>query len=79
VGAASDIGTRLESVIGYSGRTEKTVLLETSVPLEADTVVEDEDLAKKEAEKDRPGLTLFTDGSQLDCGATGSRWCGGRV
>jgi hypothetical protein len=72
VGAASDIGKWLESVIGYSGRLAKTILLETSKALEADTVVEDDkDWAKKEAEKNRPGLPLSIDWSRLDCGATG--------
>jgi len=39
-----------------------------------------EDKAKEEAEKPRPGLTMFTDGSRLEDGATGYAvvWKNGR-
>jgi len=48
-----------------------TVLLEEPDALEAETIQEDEETAKAEAERTRPGLTMFTDGSRLDSGATG--------
>jgi ribonuclease HI len=34
-------------------------------------IQQDEKLAKAEAERTRPGLTMFTDGSRLDSGAAG--------
>jgi ribonuclease HI len=48
-----------------------TVLLEEPEALDAETIQEDEKRAKAETERTRPGLTMFTDGSQLDSGATG--------
>jgi hypothetical protein len=48
-----------------------TILLEDPEALNAETIQEDEIAAKKEAERYRPGLTMFTDGSRLDSGATG--------
>jgi len=48
-----------------------TVLLEEPEALDAETIQEDEKTAKVEAEQIRPGLTMFTDGSRLDSGATG--------
>jgi hypothetical protein len=36
--------------------------------LDAETIQEDEKAAKVEAERTRPGLTMFTDGSRLDRG-----------
>jgi hypothetical protein len=41
MGAASAIGKRLERALGYSGRTERTVLLEEPEALDADTIQED--------------------------------------
>jgi len=55
----------------YGGQTEKTVLLEEPGTLDAELLQEEEAEAKAEAEKTRPGLTMFTDGSKLDGGATG--------
>jgi ribonuclease HI len=54
---------------GDAGRAEKTVLLEEPDALDAETIQEDEKTAKPEAERTRPGLTVFTDGSRLDSGA----------
>jgi hypothetical protein len=71
VGAASAFGKRLESALGYSGRTETTVPLEDPEAFDAVTIKEEEAMAKTEAERSRPGLTMFTDGSRLDSGATG--------
>jgi len=47
------------------------LLLEEPEALDAETIQEDEKTAKAEAEQIRPGLTIFTDGSRLDSGATG--------
>jgi len=52
--------------------------------MEAVRIVEDLERAIEEAEKDREGLTIFTDGSRLESGATGyavawkagNRWVG---
>ena len=71
VGAPSEIGRRLTNALAYAGRTEPTVLLEEPETLDAELLQEEEAEAKAEAEKVRPGLTMFTDGSRLDDGATG--------
>jgi ribonuclease HI len=71
VGAVSEIGKRLKNALAYRGRTETTVLLEEPEALDAETIQEDEKSAKTEAERTRPGITMFTDGSRLDDGATG--------
>jgi ribonuclease HI len=71
VGASSWIGKWLKNALAHRGRTETTVLLEEPEALEADTIQEDEKAAKAEAERTRPGLTMFTDGSRLDSGASG--------
>jgi ribonuclease HI len=84
VGANSAIGRRLQTALGYSGRTETTILQGEPETFDAETVQEDGEAAKKEAERRRPGLTLFTDGSRLDSGAAGyavawqngKRWVG---
>jgi ribonuclease HI len=71
VGAASGIGKRLKNALAHRGRTERTVLLEEPEALDAETIQEDEKAAKAEAERARPGITMFTDGSRLNNGATG--------
>jgi NAD(P)-dependent dehydrogenase (short-subunit alcohol dehydrogenase family) len=71
VGAASGIGKRLKNALAHRGRTETTVLLEEPEALDAETIQEDEKAAKAEAERIRPGITMFTDGSRLDSGAAG--------
>jgi len=51
---------------------EDTVLPEVTSPLDASTTIEEEAAAALEAKPlDRPGLTIFTDGSRLENGATG--------
>jgi len=50
---------------------EETVLLETVEPSSAATITEEEIGAKYEAERHRPGLVSFTDGSRTKEGATG--------
>jgi len=47
------------------------VLLESVEHLDATTIVGDEAGAKYEAERQRPGLVIFTDGSRTEGGATG--------
>jgi len=47
------------------------VLLEEPKTLDAELLQEEEAEAKAEAERTRPGLTMSTDGSRLDDGATG--------
>ena len=78
---------RLKNALAYGGQTEKTVLLEEPGTLDAELLQEEEAEAKAEAEKTRPGLTMFTDGSKLDGGATeysvvwkgGLTWVGAKV
>jgi hypothetical protein len=87
VGAASSIGKRLESALGYSGRTKTTALPEELEAFDADTIQEDEAAAKAETERPRLGLTMFTDGSRLDSGAAeyavtwqnGQHWVGSKT
>ena len=69
VGAPMAIGKRLENALEYSGRMESTVLLEEPETLDAELLQEEEAEAKAEAERRRPGLAMFTDGSRLDNGA----------
>ena len=71
VGGPIGIGRRLTNALAYTGRTESTVLLEEPETLEAELLQEEEAEAKAEAEKVRPGLTMFTNGSRLDDGAAG--------
>jgi ribonuclease HI len=84
VSAASDIGQRLDCALRYSGGMESTILLEEPETLDADILLEEEATAKAEAECPRRGLTMFTDGSRFDSGASGysvvwqngQRWVG---
>jgi hypothetical protein len=73
VGMRTRIGRRLKNAlaVAHRGRTETIVLLVDPEALDAETIQEDEKTAKIEAERTRPGLTMFTDGSRLDSGATG--------
>jgi len=71
VGLPTAVGRRLENALGYSGRMESTVLLAEPETLDAELLQKEEAGAKAEAEKHRPGLTTFTDGSRFDSGATG--------
>ena len=71
VGARTAIGRRLTNALAHRGPTESTVLLEEPETLDAELLQEEEAEAKVEAEKVRPGLTMFTDGSRLDDGAVG--------
>ena len=71
VGAPTEIGRRLTNALAYAGWVEGTVLLEEPETLDAELLQEEEAEAKAAAEKERPGLTMFTDGSLLDDGASG--------
>jgi len=72
VGAPTGIGRRLKNALAYGGQTEGTVLLEDPETLDAELLQdEEEEEAKADAERARPGLTMFTDGSRLDNRATG--------
>jgi len=71
VGAPSEIGWRLTNALAYAGRTESTILLEEPETLDVELLQEEEAEGKAEAEKGRPGLTMFTDGSRLDDGGAG--------
>jgi len=68
----SALGQRLQSALGCWNGREETVLLEVAFPLDATTTIEEEAAAAKEANQlGRPGLSIFTDGSRLENGATG--------
>ena len=69
--APTKIRRRLTGTLAYAGRTESTVLLEEPEYLDAALLQEEEEAAKAEAEKARPGLTMFTDGSRMGDGAAG--------
>jgi len=71
VGAPTEIGRRLTNALAYAGRVESTVLCEEPETLDAELLQEEEAEAKTAAERERPGLTMFTDGSRLDNGAAG--------
>jgi hypothetical protein len=87
VGAPTGIGRRLTNALAYGGRTESSVTLEEPETLDAELLQEEEAEEKTEAESTRPGLTMFTDGSRLDGGATGyavvskkgQAWAGAKV
>ena len=83
VGASdSALGQRLQSARGCWNGREDTVLLEVAPHLDASTTIEEEVAAALEAKQlDRPGLTISTDGSHLEDGATGYAvtWNGRKV
>ena len=61
----------VQSALGCWNGREETVLLEVATPLEATVTIEEEAAAALEARSsNRPGLTIFTDGSRLENGAT---------
>jgi ribonuclease HI len=70
VRARSGIGGRTKNALAIArrGRTETMILLQEPETLDAETIAEDEKAAKAEAERTRPGLTIFTDGSRLENG-----------
>jgi len=52
------------------------VLLEEAEAFDVELLQEEEAETKAEVERTQPGLTMFTDGSRMEDGATGYRWCG---
>ena len=77
VGTNTAIGRRLGSVLKYTWtETEKTVLLEEQQTFDAELIQEEWEEAKKEAEKGRPGLVMFTDGSRWKVELPDMRWHG---
>ena len=70
IGASTAVGRRLANALAYTGRTESTTLLEEPETLDAELLQEEEAETKAEAVTSRPGLTMFTDRSRLDDGAT---------
>jgi len=89
IGASeSALSQRLQSYLGCWNGREETVLLEVASPLEAAVSIEEEAAAANEAKRTgRPGLTIYTDGSRMENGATGYavtwknglRWKGHKV
>jgi len=71
VGAPTALGRRLTNALAYAGRMESTVLPRAQETLSAELILEEEETAKAEAERTRPGLTMFTDGSRVESGASG--------
>jgi len=71
VGAPTAIGRRLTDAPAYTRSAGGAVLIEEPETLDAELLQEEEAEAKAEAEKGRPGLTIFADGSRLDSGAAG--------
>jgi len=70
IGGSTAIGKRLKIALNRTWTsTEQTVLLEDLEPFNAELIQEDREEAKREAEKERPGLIMFTDGSRLEDGA----------
>jgi len=51
--------------------TEQRVLLEEPETFDAELIQEEREAAKREAEKERTGLVMFTDGSRLEHKAVG--------
>jgi len=67
VGASTAIGKRLSTALDRTWiETERTVLLEEPESFAAELIQEEWVEAKREAEKERPGLVMFTDGSWLE-------------
>jgi len=70
IGGSTAIGKRLKTALNRIWTsTEQTVLLEDPEPFNAELIQEDREEAKREAEKERPELVMFTDGSRLVDGA----------
>jgi len=72
VGTGTEIGKWLGAALCYSWtETEKTILPEEPELLQAVLIQKEWKEAKKEAEKEWPGLVRFTDGSQQVEGTVG--------
>jgi len=71
VGTPTTIGWRVTNALAYSAKTESIGLLEEPEALDTVPLEEEEGEATAGAEKDRPGLTMFTNGSWVHGGADG--------
>jgi len=72
IGCTTTIGKRLKTALNRTWTsTEQTILLEDPEPFDAALTLEERGEAKKEAEKERLGLVMFTDGSRLESEAAG--------
>jgi len=72
VSTNTPLGKRLSSALARTWtETEQTVLLEEPESFDAELIQEEQEEAKKETEKERPGLVMFTDGSRLENEAAG--------
>jgi len=72
VGALTAIGKWLVSALSYTWTaTEEMVLGSVPLPFEAEVIQEEREKAMEEATAQRPGLTMFTDGSRMEEGAAG--------
>jgi len=72
VGGPTELGKRLGSALRYTWtETEKTLLVEDPGTLDAELIQEEREEAKRQAERERPGLVMFTDGSRLENEAAG--------
>ena len=72
VGTQTAIGKRLVSALSYTWTAmEEIVLGSVPLPFEAEVIQEEREKAMEEATAPQPGLTMFTDGSRMEEGATG--------
>jgi len=72
ISANTAIGRLLRPALNYTWtETEKRVLLEEQETFDAELIQEEREEAKREAEKGRPGLVMFTDWSWMESGAAG--------
>jgi len=76
LGAPTAIGLRLTNALAYWGREESIVLLQEPETLDGKLLQEGNAKAKGEAEKARPGLSVFTDGWRMGEGAAATLWSG---
>jgi hypothetical protein len=72
VGADTAVGKRLATALKYTWtETEATVLPKKHQMFDVRVIQDEKEAAKKEAEKEREGLVMFTDGSRMESGAAG--------
>ena len=72
VSSNTPLGKRISSALAYTWtETERTVLLEEPESFDAELIQEEREEVKKEVEKERMGLVMFTDRSRLENEAAG--------
>jgi len=71
VGELTELGWQLTNAMVHFGCTERMVLLKEPETLNVVVWHEQEEGAKMEVEKTRPGLTMFTDRLWMEEGAAG--------